>query len=129
MQKKMFCVTQFVNCQLFYKIKLKSENDKFIIKMKETPKAIKKEMCNTNTNHFSLYDNVLIHSQSVVVSATLQKFLFNEFCIRHLEISRVKPLMRSYVYWPTIEHDSEKSVKSCRGCAFSAKSLPVEFQP
>lgn len=43
--------------------KLKPENDKFIIKMKETLKDnSNKNMHNTNGNHFSLFDNGLMYA-------------------------------------------------------------------
>ena len=41
----------------------------------------------------------------------------------HPGIDRMKAIARSYVYWPLIDADVEKLVKSCKSCGLAAKSL------
>lgn len=45
----------------------------------------------------------------------------------HLGISRIKSLMRSYIYWPNIDKGIKRLVKARRGCALAAKFPPVKF--
>ncbi|XP_029646255.1 uncharacterized protein K02A2.6-like [Octopus sinensis] len=85
-------------------------------------------MRNTNANHFSLCDNVLMYAQRVVVPTTLQKRLLKEFHISHPKILRIKSLMRSYGYWPTMNRDIEEALKSCKGCGLAAKSPATKWQ-
>ncbi|XP_029651270.1 uncharacterized protein K02A2.6-like [Octopus sinensis] len=111
-------------------IKSKPENDIFIIRIKETPKAKEnKNIRNANAKHFSLYDKRLMYAQRVVVPAVLKKHLFKEFHNGYPEISRMKSLMRSYMYGLTKYREIEESVKSCRCCDLGAKSPPVKFKP
>ena len=35
--------------------------------------------------------------------------------------------MRSYVFWPNIDEEIEKNVKSCRVCMIATKPQPVKF--
>lgn len=58
-------------------------------------------------NQFSLCDNVLMHAQRVVVSAALQKYVLCEFPLEHTRVSRMKSVMRGYVYWPTMDCDMD----------------------
>ena len=37
--------------------------------------------------------------------------------------------MRSYTYWPRMDQDIEKIVKTCRACALAQKAPPIKFQP
>ena len=44
-------------------------------------------------------------------------------------MTRMKSLMRSYKYWPSIDQDIEKMVKECRGCQLAAKATPIKILP
>lgn len=43
-------------------------------------------------------------------------------------MSRMNALIRSNVYYLTIDWDIENLVKSCRGCALEAKAQLVKYQ-
>ena len=43
--------------------------------------------------------------------------------------SRMKTLMRSFVYWPKMDKNTENAVKLCKGCALAAKAPPIKFNP
>ena len=44
-------------------------------------------------------------------------------------MTRMKTLMRSYVYWPGMDKDIENMVKSCKNCTSIAKAPPIKFNP
>ena len=71
---------------------------------------------------FSLYERVVIPS-------TLQKCILKDFHAGHPGSTRMKSLMRSFVYWPNMDKDIENAVKSCKGCALAAKAPPIKFNP
>ena len=78
---------------------------------------------------FSICDQVLLYQERVVVSATLQKKILKDFHTGHHGATRMKSLMRSYVYWRNMDKDIEEKVKPCRGRALAAKAPPIQFSP
>ena len=70
-----------------------------------------------------------MYSDQVVISAALQRRILKEFHVGHPEISRIKSLMRSYVYLTNMDRDIVNTVKSCKGCALAAKALLIRFSP
>lgn len=110
-------------------IKSKSENDKFIAKIKEMLKVkVNKNRYNSNVNHCSLCYNVLKCTRKVVVAAAPKKHVLMEFHKGHLGISRRKSVRRGYMYWLTMDHDIEQGMKSCRGCFLTVKAPLMKFQ-
>ena len=73
---------------------------------------------------FSICDYVLMYTVRMVIPALLQKQILKDFHIIHSGMSRMKSLMRSFVFWPGIE----LLVKNCRGCALAEKSPPIKFE-
>ena len=43
-------------------------------------------------------------------------------------MSRMKSLMRCFVYWPGMDRDIELLVKNCRGWALAEISPPIKFE-
>lgn len=76
---------------------------------------------------YSICDNVLLYSDRVVIPTTLQKRMLKEFHVGHPGISRMKSLMRSFVFWPNMDKDIEEKVRECRGCALAMKAPPTQF--
>ena len=105
-------------------IKIIAEKDDFTIKRKEQIKMKEKTF-----SVFSICDEVLMYANWVVTPLSPRKRNLKEFHLGHLRISFMKSLMRNYTYWPQMDHDIEKVMKTCRGCALAAKSPPVKFQP
>lgn len=93
------------------------KNEKFFIKI-ETLKAKENNRSARHKCKPSL--NMLIYAQRVEVPAAVQKHLLKEFHFDQPAISRMKSLMRSYIYWPIMECDIEVAVKSCRACALQS---------
>ncbi|XP_029643881.2 uncharacterized protein K02A2.6-like [Octopus sinensis] len=116
-------------------IKFKAETDEFSLKRKniviseETNNTIRVAGRNTISNLHSICENMFMCAQRVVMPTPLQGQMFKEFNTGNLGISRMKSLMRGYVYWPKLYLDIEKLIKSCRGCALAAKSPSIKFQP
>lgn len=71
-------------------IKKEAVNDKYIIEIKD--KLAKKDGKIQET--FSLFDNVLIYSERVVIPSTLQKRILKDFHAGHPGINRMKSPMR-----------------------------------
>ncbi|GAB1605961.1 uncharacterized protein K02A2.6-like, partial [Argonauta hians] len=93
----------------------------------------KKQMLSQNDQRasdvFSVCDEELLYSERVIVPSVLQKRILRDFHVGHPGITRMKSLMRSYVYWQNMDKDIENTVKSCRGCALAAKAPPTTFSP
>ena len=103
-------------------IREKARDDEFI---KNTKEKITQE--EQNAGPYSICDDVLLYSDRVVVPEALQKRILRQFHIDHPGTSRMKSLMRSFVYWQNMNKDIERTVKTCKGCALAAKAPPTMF--
>ena len=65
----------------------------------------------------------------MVIPAVLTKKTLKDFHTGHPGMSRMKALMRSYVYWPGMDRDIANMVKSCRSWVSVAKAPPLKFNP
>ena len=104
-------------------IKFKRKFDKFI---NQTKKELMNQKVKTN-NIFLTCNGILMYRERVVIPAVLTKKILKDFYTRHPGMSRMKALMRSYVYWPGMDKDIENMVKSCKSCASVAKAPPIKF--
>ena len=104
-------------------IKFKKKFDKFI---HQTKKELMNQKVKTN-NIFSSCIGILMYRERVVIPAVLTKKILKDFYTGHPGMSRMKALMRSYVYWPGMDKDIENMVKSCKSCASVAKAPPIKF--
>ena len=62
-------------------------------------------------------------------TCSFNKEKFEKFLTGHLGMSRMKALMRSYVYWLGMDKDIENMVKLCKSCTLVAKAAPIKFNP
>ena len=106
--------------------KNKALDDYFIVEMK---KKLKQNRCTIESEVYSICNDVLIYSERVVVPLSLQICILKEFHAGHPGISRMKSLMRRYVYWHSMDRDIGSFVKSCKGCALAAKAPKIKFNP
>lgn len=112
-------------------IKIKAQVDTFIRENKTQVRWKLKEKNKIKLkidNIFSICNEVLMSGKRVVMPGSLQKRMFKGFHTGHPGISTINFLMHSYVYWPNMDKDIERLVKSCT-CAIAAKSPPVKFHP
>uniref|UniRef100_A0A8L8KB94 RNA-directed DNA polymerase n=1 Tax=Heligmosomoides polygyrus TaxID=6339 RepID=A0A8L8KB94_HELPZ len=63
----------------------------------------------------------LLTSSRIVIPKALQRRVLFSLHKAHPGQTRMKMLARSFVYWPTLDNDIEKLVKSCASCAKAAK--------
>ncbi|XP_014775588.1 uncharacterized protein K02A2.6-like [Octopus bimaculoides] len=116
-------------------IKRNAKKDKFVTEMKRmlwTGKVNKNRIGakrNQDMNLYSIYDGVLRYAQRVVIPETLQKKMLREFHDGYSSSSRVKALMRSYVYWPKMDREIKNLVKGCRGRALATKLSTIRSEP
>ncbi|XP_062541018.1 uncharacterized protein K02A2.6-like [Armigeres subalbatus] len=68
----------------------------------------------------------LLFEHRVVIPSVLRQFVLDDLHVSHIGIVKMKGLARSFVYWPGIDADIEKAVKSCSACARQAH-LPPKF--
>ena len=63
----------------------------------------------------------------MVIPAVLTKQILKDFHTGLPGMTRMKTLMRSYVYWLSMDKDIEIMVKSCKSCTSIAKAPPIKF--
>ena len=105
-------------------IKREAQEDEFI-------SAKKQKIADKNqqiADILSLYDNVQLYGERVVISKTLQKRILKDFHAGHPGMSRMRSLMQSYVYWPKTDQDISNMVDACKGCALAAKAPPITYK-
>ena len=100
-----------------------AEKDEFIIQTK------REILEGQTTEAFSICGEVLLYVERVVIPATLQKRILKDFHLGHPGITRMKELMRSFVYWKSMDRDIEETVKACKGCALASKNPPIQHSP
>ena len=109
-------------------IKKAAKTDEYIINMNKQVKGNEKNK-KLKVLPFSICDETLMYAQRVVIPHVLRKKVLKEFHLGHPGISRMKSLMKSYMYWPKMDQDIEDLVRHCKGCQLAAKSPPVRTQP
>ena len=106
-------------------IKRETVRDKFVREIKAKP--LKKNTKIEET--YSLWVNVLLYSERVVIPKTLHKRILHDFHTGHLGINRMKSLIRSYVFWLGMDSDVTDMVSKCKGCIRAAQSPPTSQEP
>ena len=105
-------------------IKKEAEKDEFITKSKHRVKNTSKN--GKQISPFSICDDLLMYADRIVIPAVLRKKILREFHTGHPGISRMKTLLRGYVYWPGMDSEVEKYVQYCKGCQLAAKDPPIK---
>ena len=62
------------------------------------------------------HQGCLLWGARVIIPPSLQRNVLDELHSSHCGIVRTKELVRSYVWWPKIDHDIESCVSSCSNC-------------
>ena len=75
---------------------------------------------------FSICNGIFMYGEWVMILECCRKELKKDFHTGHPGISRIKALMRSYVFWPNMDIEIKGNVKSCKGCVMVAKAPPVK---
>ncbi|XP_058836807.1 uncharacterized protein K02A2.6-like [Topomyia yanbarensis] len=75
---------------------------------------------------YTLAANCLLFEHRVVIPPILRQAVLNDLHIAHMGVVKMKGLARSFVYWPGIDLDIERTAKSCNDCARNA-AVPPKF--
>lgn len=73
------------------------------------------------------FDSILLRGNKIVIPHCLRKRVLDAAHEGHPGIVAMKGRLRSKVWWPRIDKDSENFVKSCKGCTLVA--LPNRQYP
>ncbi|XP_024877348.1 uncharacterized protein K02A2.6-like, partial [Temnothorax curvispinosus] len=73
---------------------------------------------------YTLAANCLLFEHRVVIPSTLRQPILDDLHTAHIGIVKMKGLARSFIYWPGIDSDIERSAKSCVECARHAHAPP-----
>lgn len=80
--------------------------------------------CLIKRNEISIEEGCLFWGVRIIIPESLQPYLVDELYSSHLGIVKMKAWARSYVWWPNIDADLEKAVKSCKVCVENQKTPP-----
>ena len=76
-------------------------------------------------NELSTDNGVILWGLRVVIPDGFTERILGELHEEHIGICRMKALARSYVWWPNIDADIERMVKSCATCMSVQNSPPT----
>ena len=78
----------------------------------------------------SLDDGIVLWGNRVVIPSCFHNNVLEVLHLTHIGISRMKSLARQFVWWPKLDADIDKMVKSCNTCTvFGADLLPTVLHP
>lgn len=84
---------------------------------------IKKLRTSSNyDSEFSINGDIIFRDDRVYIPESLCPAILSELHSTHSGITKMKQLARRYVYWPKIDADIEKLVRSCKPCKLAQKS-------
>ena len=75
-------------------------------------------------SELSIEGNCILRGTRVIVPSKLREEVLKELHRSHIGIVRMKMLARSYVWWPKLDSEIEKMVKSCIPCQ-ETKNAPA----
>ncbi|XP_058862566.1 uncharacterized protein K02A2.6-like [Acipenser ruthenus] len=79
----------------------------------------------TRRNEFSAEQGCILWGMRVVIPPIYREGLLNDLHEEHPGICRMKVLARSYLWWPGLMADIERTVQSCRTCMVVRKMPAV----
>ncbi|XP_024891943.1 uncharacterized protein K02A2.6-like [Temnothorax curvispinosus] len=74
--------------------------------------------------NYTLAANCLLFEHRVVIPPLLRQSILDDLHAAHIGIVKMKGLARSFIYWPGIDSDIERTAKSCVECARHAHAPP-----
>ena len=81
-------------------------------------------------DELSMQDGCLMWGTRVIIPPALRKGVIEELHADHAGASRMKELARSYLWWPNLDRDLDKTANSCDKCLENRPSPPrAELHP
>ena len=110
-------------------IRKEAVKDEFIKKMKNRVRWTEKNKKARLISPFSICEDILMYADRIVIPHVLRRKILKEFHTGHPGMSRMKSLIRGYVFWPGMDKEVENCVKFCKGCQLAARSPPAKTNP
>ena len=104
-------------------IKQEALNEEFI---RQTKTKIYEQDQQTS-DIFSLCNEVLLYSKRVFHPTTLKRKILKAFHAGRPVFTKMKSLMRSYMYWLNMDEYIENIFKSCKVCVLATKAPPHQI--
>lgn len=95
-----------------------------IIQLLESGKDLARAGYKAPETKYTLAANCLLFEHRVVIPISLREAILSDLHASHVGIVKMKGIARSFVYWPGIDADIERVVKSCAECARHAHLPP-----
>lgn len=104
----------------FLTIKAETEKDQ------ELTKIVKLLQNKREDSEFTLINGIIFRGERVYIPSSLRSKILAEIHDTHLGMTKMKQLSRRYVYWPGIDNDIDRVVRSCEQCALTKSSPPKQ---
>ncbi|KAL7070427.1 hypothetical protein ACQ4LE_010332 [Meloidogyne hapla] len=72
-------------------------------------------------NQLSIVENCVLYGHRTIIPPTLQQSVLKAMHLAHPGISKMKAIAMEHVYWPGINLEIERLVRSCEDCQNAAK--------
>ena len=76
-------------------------------------------------NELTIEQDILLRGCRVVIPSSLQGKVLDQLHDTHPGICRMKGIARTHVWWPNIDRDIEKVVRSCENCQMQQATPPA----
>ena len=80
--------------------------------------------CWSYRNELAIIDRVMLKGRHIVMPTTLKQQVLDQLHRNHIGIGKTKLLACESVYWPSINADIEKYIKSCATCLGFQQTQP-----
>lgn len=95
-----------------------------ILKLLQSGKCLARAGYKTPQINYKIAANCLVLEHKVVIPTTLRSAVLKELHTAHLGMTKMKGLARSFVFWPGIDADIERTAKACENCTRHAHAPP-----
>ena len=73
----------------------------------------------------SVFDGCVLWGSGVVVPENGRQSVLQELHSTHPGMTKMKALVRMYVWWPGLETDIEESARECNECKLNQSNSPI----
>ncbi|XP_018394743.1 PREDICTED: uncharacterized protein K02A2.6-like [Cyphomyrmex costatus] len=95
-----------------------------IVKLLEAAQSLERTGYRSPESTYKLASDCLIFEHRVVIPLSLREAILRDLHTAHLGIVKIKSMARSFVYWPDIDAEIERTAKACEECTRHAHAPP-----